>query len=470
MTDLDTSIKRGHASAASPLTRDLLAADSHPLPKALQSTGRFDPLVRPIAFSRYFDPGFAKLERERLWSKVWQYACRDEDIPAVGDRVRYDVGSMSFMIVRSAPDEIRAFYNSCLHRGTRLCSGPASSDSIRCPFHAWEWKLDGSLHNIPSRWDFPELNTEAYHLPEIRTARWGGFVFVNPDPHAAPLEKALGILPEHFTDWRTEDRFTFVHVHKRLRANWKITLEAFLEAYHVIETHFDALPFTGDASTQYDIWDDGHSHVSRLITPLGVPSPHLGDAASRQAALDMFVKMFGMSLDPNTVLPSFDTAKGAGRANIAAWRRQMLQAQFGRDFSGLCDAELIDTVQYFMFPNFCPWYGEGLPLVYQFLPCGDDPNESVMGIRLLMPLPGGDSPRPPAAPVIELDFDEPFSAVPEFGMLGGIFDQDMSNLPSVQAGLKASSSGHARATLGRYQESRIQHFENTLDRYLGISP
>jgi hypothetical protein len=311
------------------------------------------------------------------------------------------------------------------------------------------------------------VTPERYRLPEIKVACWGGFVFVNPDPHAAPLAKTLGILPAHFTDWQPEDRFTFVHVRKRVRANWKTTLEAFLEAYHVIETHFDALPFTGDASTQYDIWDDGDSHISRLITPLGVPSPHLGDSASRQESLDMFVRMFGMALGPNPALPKFDAAGGAGRADIAAWRRQLMQVQFGRDFSHLCDAALVDTVQYFMFPNFCPWYGEGLPLVYQFLPSGDDPNESIMGVRLLMPLPGGGAPRPPAAPIIDLGFDDSFSAVPELGMLGGIFDQDMSNLPSVQAGLKAASADRARVTLGRYQESRIQHFQNTLDRYLG---
>ncbi|PVX75682.1 aromatic ring-hydroxylating oxygenase subunit alpha [Paraburkholderia unamae] len=458
--------KRGHASAVSPLVCELHANDSRPLPLALRAAGTVDPLARPVAFAKYWDAAFAQRETEHVWKKTWQFACREEDIPAVGDRVNYDVGNLSFMIVRSAPDEIRAFYNACLHRGTRLCGGLGSGERVRCPFHGWEWNLDGSLHNIPSQWDFPQTEGSDYSLPEVKVGRWGGFVFVNADPEAAPLVEALGVLPEHFASWKPEERFTFVHVRKLVRANWKVTLEAFLEAYHVIETHTDALPFTGDASTQYDIWDDGKSHVSRLITPLGIPSPHLGDDASAQAAVDAVTQVFAMAMGPDAVVPRFDAAAGRGRAEVAEWRRQLMSKALGRDFSALTDAELVDTVQYFMFPNFCPWYGEGLPLSYQFLPYKDNPEESVMVIRLLLPLPGNGVPRPPSAPVIELGFDETFEGVPQLGLISHIFEQDMSNLPNIQLGLRAASDARAFATLGQYQECRISHFHETLDRYV----
>lgn len=459
--------QRGASSAVSPLASELLARDSHPQSTALSATGNHEPTVREIAFSRYWDPQFAALERDKLWSKVWQYACREEDLPEVGDRLTYEVADMSLMIVRSATDEIRAFHNACLHRGTKLCTGFASSPTIRCPFHAWEWKLDGALHNVPSAWDFPHVARERYHLPEVKIARWGGFVFINPDPDAQPLERALGVLPEHFKLWRPQDRFSFVHVRKRIRANWKTVMEAFLESYHVIETHSDSMGFTGDASTQYDIWDDGVSHISRLITPSAVPSPHLGDGASSQDALDMLMRAYALSMGPDVQLPRFDATKGTGRADIADWRRRMMSQQLGKDFNHLSDAELLDSIQYFMFPNFCPWYGEGLPLVYQFLPLGDDPNVSVMDIRLLLPVPAT-GPRPSSAPVIELGFDDSLSGASGFGLLCHIFDQDMSNLPQVQAGMRVAAPNRRRATLGRYQETRIQHFNNTLDRYLGL--
>jgi len=127
---------------------------------------------------------------------------------------------------------------------------------------------------------------------------------------------------------------------------------------------------------------------------------------------------------------------------------------------------MIDSIQYYMFPNFCPWYGEGLPLVYQFLPYGENPEESVMNVRLTMPLPGGGAPPPPSAPIRRIGFDEAFDAVPEIGLLAHIFDQDMSNLPRLQAGMKSATHGNEFANLGQYQEQRIQHFHTVLDHCL----
>lgn len=471
MKNTDCPLIKGHASKASPLVADLLDSDSHELPLALKSVGNHEPVTRLISMRRYHDPAIAALEKELLWNKTWQFACREEDIPQIGDRVPYDVGDMSFFIIRSGENEFRAFYNTCLHRGTRLCNGQGGGEHIRCPFHAWEWNVDGSLHNVPSDWDFPHVKTrvDKYALPQAKVATWGGFIFINPDLDAPPLEPALGVLPEHFRSWEPEKHFTFAHISKRINANWKLALEAFMEAYHVIETHADAMPFTGDASTQYDIWDDGVGHISRLITPLGVPSPHLGDEASREAAIQGVAMVMAMAAGPDVEPPTVDSVE-LGRSQIAEWRRQTMGAALGRDFSGLADAELVDTVQYFMFPNFFPWYGEGLPLVYQFLPLGDDPNWCVMNIRLLAPVPGGGVPQPPSASIVELGPDDDFTSnVPQIGVLGHIFDQDMANLPFVQKGVKSTSPRHPYITLGRYQEARIAHFHEVLGKVLGLA-
>lgn len=471
MSTNDSPLIKGRASKASPLVADLHAKDSRELPTALKAVGGYEPKKHSISLRRYYDPTFAALEKERLWIRTWQFACREEDIPNVGDRVPYNVGDMSFFIVRSGENQFKAFYNTCLHRGTRLCSGQGVGKEIRCPFHAWEWNLDGTLKHVPSDWDFPHVTqrNEEFKLPEAKVETWGGFIFINPDLSAAPLESSLGVLPEHFRSWEPENHFTFAHISKRINANWKLVLEAFLEAYHVVETHADAMPFTGDASTQYDIWDDGKSHVSRLITPLGVPSPHLGDTASREEALQGVAGLMAMAAGPDVEPPTVDSVE-LGRQQIAEWRRKTLGEALGRDFSDLADAELVDTVQYFMYPNFCPWYGEGLPLVYQFLPYGDDPNESVMNIRLLAPIPGGDGPRPESAPIIELGPDDDFSSnVPQIGAVAHILDQDMANLPIVQKGVRGASPSHSVAVLGRYQESRIAHFNEVLERELGLS-
>ncbi|SNC62607.1 Rieske [2Fe-2S] domain-containing protein [Marinobacter sp. es.048] len=469
MKDAKSSQIKAPVSKVSPSVEDLFDQDSRPLPVALKSRGNYEPGLKRISPRRYYDPAVAKLEKERLWLKTWQFACREEDIPEIGDRVPYDVGDLSFFIVRSAENKFKAFYNTCLHRGTRLCDGQGGGEHIRCPFHGWEWNTDGSLHHVPSAWDFPIVTDkpDEFRLPEAQVATWGGFIFINPDPDARPFEPNLGVLPEHFRSWEPENHFTYAHVSKRINANWKVALEAFLESYHVVETHSDALPFTGDVTTQYDIWDDGVSHISRLITPLGVPSVHLGDEASREAALQgvaMFMAM-GAGVEPVKI----DSAED-GRSKLAEWRRQTMGTALQRDFSHLSDAELVDTVQYFMFPNFCPWYGEGLPLVYQFLPYGDDPNQSVMNIRILAPVPGNGAPRPPSAQIVELGLDDPFTGnVPEFGALTHVVDQDMVNMPSIQKGLKGASRSMHSVVLGRYQECRIAHFHEVLGKVLGLA-
>lgn len=463
-----SSIQRGASSAVSPLVSGLFAADTRDVGPGLAASGNYIPAPKRVPVSRYFDPAFAELEKEKLWKKVWQYACREEDLPNVGDRLPYTVGELSFIIVRSGPNEFKAFNNACLHRGTQLCDGQGSGASFRCPFHAWEWNLDGSLKNIPSRWDFGNVTDETYKLGEVKLDTWGGYIFINPDPNAGPLKDAVGPLTEYFKLAPAEDRYTAFHIRKKVRANWKVVMEAFLEGYHVIETHTDSMPFTGDANTQYDVWEDGKSHTSRLITPMGIPSPHLGDKASVELAANMTFAAFAMGM-PGITPPQFDPNSPLNaRAQVAAWRRELMGQMLGRDFSAVPDSNYVDATQYWMFPNFCPWYGEGLPLVYQFIPYGSNPDESIMDVRLTAPLPGGGVPPPPSAPVIEIDFDQPFNSNPEIGILAHIFDQDMSNVPRIQRGLKTMPAGHQFVTFGHYQEQRIAHFHELLEKQLGL--
>lgn len=99
---------------------------------------------------------------------------------------------------------------------------------------------------------------------EGEIARWGGCLFVNPDPSAGPLEDALGVLVDHFAHFYLSNRFTLVRAAKKVRANWKTVWAAFLEAYHVEETQFDAMEFTGDANSQYD-------HLKPPVLPVLVP-------------------------------------------------------------------------------------------------------------------------------------------------------------------------------------------------------
>lgn len=455
--------RNASATQASPLFDVLLTQDSHPLEPALRDIGTTRPASDKIPVARYFDRDIAAREMEAIWKRSWQVVGREEDIPRPGDRMTYDTGGLSYIIVRTGEGGFKALQNSCLHRGTRLCSGSGSAASIRCPFHGWEWNNDGSLLNIPSRWDFPELDDNAYHLPEAKIENWAGYLLINPDPDAGPLADALGKLTDHFGPWEGERRFTAISFRKKIRANWKLAIEAFLESYHVVETHRQALSFTGDTTTAYDVWDDEKSQISRLITPSAVPSGHLGENASRLEASEIALKTFASAM-PGVELPPISSAH-TGRAEVAAWRRGAMGAAFGIDFSDRSDCYMLDSVQYFMFPNFLPWWGEGLPLAYQFNPLGDDPTTSVIEVRLTLPLAEG-APRPQAFEMIELDFDQQVASIPALGFLAEVFDQDFNNLPLIQRGLSATRDPGATLTLGRYQESRVQAFENRVTRTL----
>ncbi len=459
-----TDIIKGRGTKESPLVDELIAADSLPVPEGLSADGNYDPQLTHIEFSTYYDRDYAALELEHMWKKSWQYACREEDIPAVGDRYPYDVGPLSFIIIRSADNKFKAFHNSCLHRGTKLCTHMTSTDQIRCPFHGWTWNIDGSIKNIPEQWDFPYVD-ESYRLPEAKLDTWGGCIFINPDPEAAPLAESLGVLPGHFSHFDLADRFTLAFTTKKIRANWKQVWAAFLEAYHVAETHYDAVNFTGDANTKYDCFDDGKAIISRLITPAGVPSPTLEDRISGRQAAITTIQSFANALGPaaQATLPDVNSMEKFGRKEIAAWRRETMAEMLGADLSALSDAEMIDSIQYAMFPNFGPWLGEGLPLIYQFLPLGDNPDESLFTVRLTAPIPKG-APRPPAAPLTHLDFDDFFESLPEWGRIAHVFDQDMSNLPIIQSGVRAAASSRSRLSLGRYQEQRIALMHEFVER------
>lgn len=384
---------------------------------------------------------------------MWQWACREEDLPDVGDYRVYDVASASILVVRTAPGRIKAYHNACLHRATQLKVGEGNAPELRCPFHGWSWNLDGSLKTVPCRWDFPQVTDAGFALPECKVATWGGFVFVNMDPSAEPLEQFLETVVDHFESWPLEDRFAAVHVAKVMPANWKVTMEAFIESYHVVATHPQILPYTGDANTQYDVY---RNH-SRMITAFAVQSPHLGPDVDEQELADAILGRQTAAQGAAVEVPEGKTA----REVVAQVTRRALTRRTGVDLSGISDSEALDAIEYFVFPNFMPWAGVGAPICYRFRPNGDDPDSSVMDVVLLSPVPEGE--RPPAAKVRFLRDDEKWTDAPELGGLGAIFEQDTSNLARIQRGLKASVKG---VTLAEYQESRIRHFHAVLDRYL----
>jgi phenylpropionate dioxygenase-like ring-hydroxylating dioxygenase large terminal subunit len=432
--------------------QQLLDTDSHVVPDVLRWFSPMPPSVADVPVERYTSAEFHRLEVEKVWTKVWQMACREEDIPHVGDHITYDIVGRSIIVVRSTADTIRAFHNVCLHRGRRLKELPGRDTELRCAFHGFAWGLDGSLKQVPCRSDFPRMNDEEWSLPEVRVGRWGGFVFINMDPDCEPLESYLGDLDRHFDRWPLERRYKEAHVAKVMNCNWKAAQEAFMEAYHVVATHPQLLPSLGDAITQYDVF----GNFCRAITPNGVPSPHVRWVPSEQ---DMFDAMSDRNLDepPRQIVPDGETA----RHMAAEAARHALRPALGDRVDELCDGELTESIYYTVFPNFHPW-GAYNRIVYRFRPFGNDHRRSIMECMFLSPY-AGDTP-PPAAPIHWLTDDDDWTVATELGMLGRVFNQDVYNLPEVQLGLEAMTK--PGVTFADYQETKPRHFHALLDEWL----
>ncbi len=429
--------------------QDLIRGDAVPPPASLTLENPYRSPLVSVPVHRYTSQAFHDLEMEKLWPRVWQMACLEEEIPDIGDHLVYDIGRYSVIVVRTAHG-IRAHHNVCRHRGRRLCDRAGHAASFICPFHGFRWNLDGTLRGVTSAWDFPHIDRETFTLTPVRCDTWGGWVFVNMDADAEPLADFLGDLPEHFAVWRPEERYIQAHVAKVMRCNWKVCQEAFMEAFHVIRTHPQILTGIGDENSQYDAW----GNFSRAITANGTPSPHLPGQPSEQ---EIFESVIMRDLDdpPAPEVPPGMTA----RAMMAAHARAGLQRVVGDD-TVISDACVSDSIYYTLFPNFHPWGGYNR-IVYRFRPHENRRDRSLMECYFLSPFA---DERPDPAPMHMLDADEPWTNAPELGMLARVFTQDTFNLPQVQKGLEAAQ--YDEVVLANYQETKIRHFHTLLGAWL----
>jgi nitrite reductase/ring-hydroxylating ferredoxin subunit len=420
-----------------------------------------------IPKERYVSQEFFDLEMEKLWPRVWQMACREEEVPKVGDFLEYVIGDQSILVTRSDPDTIRAFYNTCPHKGTRLATGVGNfaTGEIRCRFHAWRFELDGTNKEVVDRFDFPESMTDAeVCLGQIKVGRWGGFVFINMDPDAESLESFLGPLPALLAPYGFEKMRYRSYRTVIIPANWKSALDAFNEGYHVQGTHPQLLRWTDDTNMKYGALGKhnhmgGQGEVKHEIRP----SPRLGlgpgDYDERELLAVMIDELGGLFLkeERQKVLDLKDKPLPEGKTAMDAYndiRVQMLRNK-GMDLGDLSDEQLLMSDDVHFFPNVVGPIYPGSTTLFRTRPNGLDPNTAIKDLWTLEWV-SPDEERE----MCERKFYPDWSAK-DWGL---VTNQDYANMAHVTAGMK--SRGCTGLRLNPRQEHNVIHMHEVIDEYL----
>lgn len=396
-----------------------------------------------IPAERYTSKEFADLEWDRLWSKVWLMGCWEGDLSQPGDYVCTKVGNEHVVLTRAEDGSVNAFYNVCSHRGNQVAYGHRGNQkSFRCSFHYWEYDLKGRLIDVPDQETFPQgAPCEKLSIKTLPCDTWGGWVWFSLNPKVEPLQDFLGIIPEHLDPYHFERMVLVNDVTVEWDCNWKASVDAFNETYHVRGTHPQLLSMLED----YDVQIDCYERHSRYLIPFATVSTHVQDDEPVSELMQGYLEGFGFS--------DFQgPARDARRALQEFLRKN--DKVLGWDFSELNDDQLSDDYHYMIFPNITMNIHANSVMIFRQRPHETDPNKMYWDLQnYALPREGDDLPPRPE--------HRQFKGGDE--SLGEVLDQDQSNLPMVQAGM---NSAGFRGLWISDQELRIRHFHKTIDDYL----
>ncbi|MGK8506552.1 aromatic ring-hydroxylating oxygenase subunit alpha [Nocardia asiatica] len=436
-----------------------------------------EPLSTPmtIGVEAYISAAYARAERDKLWAKVWQQVERVEEIPRVGNFLTYEILDDSIIVVRTAPDTIRAYHNVCAHRGRRLVDTPPGAHDARgsrkqfvCGFHGWRYDLEGRNTFTAEREDWTCGLTERNDgLNQVNVDTWGGWIWINMDPGCEPLREYLrpaAELLEHFElenmRYRWRRWLTF-------DCNWKVAFEAFMETYHVPYTHPEFMNFgnflgwaraqgkhsnigydapkgmeenqakvrvgsgpdarVSTATLQNFTWENANTNTTRTLV----------DVANR------LVDELPEGTPANEVLRYWlDTARSEDEARGVVWPKvdPGIVAQSGTAWQ--------------IFPNFQIGHALNNMLCYRFRPYGYDPDKCIFEAAVFELFPPGEEPR--------TEWEYTPAGDPGWR---SVLPQDFANMAAVQQGMK--SRGFSGAKPNPYRERSVVNLHRNLAEYMG---
>ncbi|MEL7097539.1 MAG: aromatic ring-hydroxylating dioxygenase subunit alpha [Pseudomonadota bacterium] len=195
--------------------------------------------IRSLEARYYTDPAVFQAEQAGLLARTWQFACHASELAEVGDYVAFEMAGESLFSIKGRDGVIRTFYNVCQHRAHQLVQGTGRTRVVVCPYHAWTYELTGALRAAPNSKTVPGFEADKICLTEVRTEVFVGFVFVNLDPAAKPMEDwfpgARAELEEWVPQWDRLAPLEWVEIPER--CNWKVSVENYSECYHCSLNH-----------------------------------------------------------------------------------------------------------------------------------------------------------------------------------------------------------------------------------------
>ncbi len=382
------------------------------------------PKFHDIAVERHTSEAFYQLEQEHIWAKSWVIAGREDDIAEPGDYFQMKDLGVPLLVVRGTDGEIRCFYNTCQHRGAPVVRDErGSSRRLRCQYHSWTYEIDGgTLVSLPDERDFVDLDWTARCLPKAQCDTFAGFIFINRDRFAPPLMDWLGQATELFAPFSDGNLREIYRESITVPCNWKVTAEAFLEVYHFRHIHsHDGVSTLDNRGAAMGLYPNGHS---RMITPY---SQQRLKALGMKSWDDWFVP----DQSPFPVVESL----GAGEASMIASTSTAVS----------------------LFPNMIVPFGVvGFPINY-FWPI----DKSTTRLDWVYYAPKD----------WEGDEDDVDDALPDHWQslrthYNRIMEEDRLNMAPMQESLESPALTGIPIN---YQERRIWHFHEQIDRMIGAS-
>lgn len=397
-----------------------------------------------IPKERYTTTEYLEKEWDSMWTKVWLLGALESDIAEPGDYVCVEIGRESVILVRQARGKVKAFYNVCPHRGNRLVDeGMENVESFKCSYHGWEYALSGRFKNIPNQELFPQ-GAPCSGLSELPCEVWNSLVFFSLDKKVEPFEDYIAPLAGHFEPYHFERMTLTRDVTMEWDCNWKASVDAFNETYHVAATHPQLKWYLNELDVQIDCYD----RHSRYLVPFGMTSPSIDRIPDIPPPLKHMLTEVG--LDPASYQGSVDAIRDV----VQKHARSHAKAE-GRDYSDLNDDQLTDDYNYLMFPNVTFNTHADHLMLFRHRPHASDPNKMYFDVWTLEYIVDQEE-IPARRPQHKL-------YAPGEKSLGMVIDQDGANLPKVQKGMQ--SAAYEGLWLGDL-EVRIRHFHKSLDDYI----